>query len=98
MRAVTLGISLEVRPKLDRSVEHPVVTFVTTAERVALLQAGALHRLVSQLLMGVTIDEFAPPATRVTRDPGLKHAAASGFVAMFVSAVVQAVESDCADA
>jgi len=94
MRAVTLGTSLEVRPNPARSVEHPVVMFCTTAERVSLLHAGAPHRLVSQLLMGVIMDEFAPPATRETREPGLKHAAASEFVAMFVRAVVQAEESD----
>jgi len=94
MMAVMLGVRLEVKPNPDRSVAHPVVTFCTTAAIVSLLHAGEPHRLVSQLLMGVIIDELAPPATREIREPGLKHAAASGFVAMPVRAVVQDEESE----
>lgn len=89
-----VGVRLEVNPKLDRSVAHPVVTFWTTAAMVALLHAGAPHKLVSQELMGPTIDEFAPPARRETRDPGLKQAAASALVAIPVKAPVQPLESD----
>lgn len=90
--AVTLGIILDVRPSPESSFEHPLVTFCTTAAMVSLLQAGAPHRLVSQLLIGVTMDEFAPPAMIETRETGLRHAAASGLVAMPVKALEQLVE------
>jgi len=90
---VRLGARLEVRPNPDSSVEHPSVTFFTTVAIVSLLQAGAPHRLVSQLLIGGMIELFAPVATMLMRDPGLRHFEASGLAAMPVRAAVQLVES-----
>lgn len=60
---------------------------------VALLQAGAAQRFVSQVLMGVMTEVLLPPATKVTKDAGLRQAAASELPAIEVSAVVQEEES-----
>jgi len=68
-----------VKPSPDNSVEHPDVTFCTTAARVSLLHAGAPQRLVSQLLMGGIIEAFTPPVASKMREPGLKQDEASGF-------------------
>jgi len=90
---VILGVRPEVKPNPDSSAEHPFVTFCTTAAIVSLLQAGAPQRLVSQLLMGGMMELFAPVATMLMRDPGLRHLEASGLAAMPVRAAVQLVES-----
>lgn len=79
---------LAVNPRGARSVAHPVVTFWTTAAMVAEEQAGAAHRLVSQVLIGVIIEVLEElVAARATREPGDKHAAASGLAATEVIAV-----------
>jgi hypothetical protein len=48
----TVGIREVASAETFNSVGQPAVKFVTTAARVALLQAGALHKLPSQLLRG----------------------------------------------
>jgi len=52
--ASTSGIGEEVlgKPAAANSAEQPVVRFWTTAARVALLQAGSLHMLVTQVSRG----------------------------------------------
>jgi len=64
-------------PDEESSVEHPVVTLVTTACNVALLQAGAEHKPESQESIVGTTEELDPPITRGTRAPVFKQAAAS---------------------
>jgi len=93
MILVRLEERLGVKPNPDSSVEHPSVTFFTTVAIVSLLQAGAPHRLVSQLLIGGITELFAPAATMLMSDPGLRHFEASGLAAMPVRAAVQLVES-----
>lgn len=51
-----VGVRSDVNPVAAKSVAHPVVMFATTAEMVALLQAGAAQRAVNQLLIGATTD------------------------------------------
>jgi hypothetical protein len=70
------------------SVGHPAVMFWTTADKVALLQAGWAHMLPSQLLNGWIIEEFAPVVNTGTRAPMLKHVDASGFAATVKKAFV----------
>ena len=86
-------LELEVKPNPANSVEHPSVTFFTTAAIVALLQAGAPHRLVSQLLMEGMTEVFAFAVKTLMRDPGLRHCEASGLATMPVRAAVQLLES-----
>jgi len=95
---VILGVRLDVKPNPDNSVEHPSVTFFTTAAIVSLLQAGAPHRLLSQLLMGGMMELFFEEAMMLMRDPGLRHCAASGLAAIPVRVAVQLLESDWAAA
>ncbi len=78
----------DVMPNPDSSVEHPVVTFCTTAAIVVSLHAGPPQRLVSQESMGGITAAVDPPVTSVIRDPKLKHEAASGLVATAVKAPV----------
>lgn len=55
------------------SVEQPVVMFWMTAAIVALVQAGAPHKLVSQLLIGWTSEVFDPAVTTGMRAPIARH-------------------------
>lgn len=74
---------------------HPVVALFTIADRVSLVQAGEPQRFVSQLLMGSTTELLLEPRNAVTREPGDKHAAASGLPAIPVSARVHWSDSPC---
>lgn len=67
-------------------------TLATTAESVALLQPVA-HTVLSQLLIGSTIDAVPFPTSKEIKEPGLKQEEASGFAATAVRALVQLVES-----
>lgn len=93
MRGVILEAESDVMPNPDSSVEHPAVTFCTTAAIVVLLHAGPPQRLVSQESMGGITAVVDPPLTSVIKDPRLKHDAASGLVATAVKAAVHWVES-----
>jgi len=90
---VILGVRLGVKPNPDNSVEHPSVTFFTTAAIVSLLQAGAPHRLLSHLSMGEMMELFFEEVKMLMRDPGLRHCEASGLAIIPVKAAVQLAES-----
>ena len=85
-----VGVRSDVNPVAAKSVAHPVVMFATTAEMVALLQAGAAQRAVNQLLIGATTDWLAPPVTIGISEEGLRQVAASGLRATDVNADVHA--------
>lgn len=80
----------------ESSALHPVVTLVTTADRVALLQGAAAHNVVSKLLTGVIIDAFGL-MTAVRRDETPRQALASVFAATCSKAVWQALEIERAE-
>jgi hypothetical protein len=60
-----------------KSVEQPAVRFATTAARVALLQAGPLHMLTSQVLMGSTREVLGPAVATEMKEGMARHRAAS---------------------
>jgi len=80
-------------PAADNSVLHPVVMLVTTADRVALEQAGCAHRPLSQLLMGSTTEVSFPAVANEMRADGLRQEA-SGLARMFVNEVLHPLEID----
>jgi len=63
----------DVMPADVNSVEQPVVMFWMTAAIVALVQAGAAHMLVSQLLIGWTSEVLDPAVTTGMRAPIARH-------------------------
>jgi hypothetical protein len=68
--------------------------FVTTAARVALLQAGAPQTAVNQLLIGATTDWLAPPVAIGISEEGLRQAAASALRATDFHADEHADDTD----
>lgn len=64
------------------SAEQPVERFVRTPDRVALLQAGSLHRLVSQVLMGATREVLSPAVTTLMKSGRARHWDAPGSARM----------------
>jgi len=89
-----VGVRSGVKPVGAKSVAHPVVMFVTTAARVALLQAGAPQMAVNQVLIGATMDLLAPPVAIGISKEGLRQAAASGLRATDVNADVHPDDRD----
>lgn len=71
---------------------QPVVTFLTTADKVVSLQGPAPHMLVIQWSTVSRIDVFWEPARNGTKVFGLKQAAASGLVATARRAVLHPAE------
>lgn len=70
---------MESYPNEDNSELQPVVTFVTIADRVALLQLPSPQREVSQVLIGSTMDILTKLGSVIilTNGAGSKHAFAS---------------------
>lgn len=87
------GTLVIVNPVLLRSEAHPVVTFWTTAARVAFLQEPLLHNVDSQLSIGLITEVSMPPATTDVNEEGFKQAAASGSEAMPAKVSVHAVDN-----
>jgi len=70
-----------------KSVEQPAVKFATMDARVALLQAGPLHILPSQVVRGGTRELLAGVVNTGKRVPVARHLDASGFEPIVVMVV-----------
>jgi hypothetical protein len=97
MRLARAELMSDDMPDEESSVEHPVVTLVTTDCNVALLQAGAEHKPESQESIVGTTEELDPPITRETRAPVFKQAAASELADTPAKVLIQPLLSPDSD-